>query len=252
MFISVLKRPNDKSRGVFLMSMIRNLFQIVFLFIFSISLNADETQKQPLSEIIEELESKITKQIDPRLFEAARTNDTGTIMGLVVEGIDIHMRDADGMTAAHHAAKHGNLEALEYLVMELGISLLARDGKGRTVLGIARTTLPTDEVLRLRQNYHKVLPLFEASQTNDVKSLKIAEVEGVVDMYMLDTEGMNAAHHAARRGNLEALEYLIMELGISLLARDGKGRTVLDYARLTLPAYELHRLIRSEKTTCYG
>jgi ankyrin repeat protein len=83
---------------------------------------------------------------DPQLLQAVRWLTTlrtiadesqlAALEQMLVDGVDIDARDAEGRTMLHWAAQQGNREAAEWL-LEHGASLGARDASGRTPQQVA-------------------------------------------------------------------------------------------------------------------
>jgi len=80
---------------------------------------------------------EIFKIEDP--IEAARENEYAALVRLKSEGKDILCADKDGMTALHYAAKHTNLDMIEFLLETNSDSdfIDAVDNSGRTALMVS-------------------------------------------------------------------------------------------------------------------
>ena len=88
----------------------------------------------PASDITEvHASSEVVVSADaPRLLFAAAENDIDELIKLSASGEDLTHGDYDKRTACHLAASNGHVEALKYILMQLGFVLWAKDRVGNT------------------------------------------------------------------------------------------------------------------------
>ena len=106
----------------------------------------------------------------------------GRTDSLTQRDIDVHKRDKDGCTAAHHAAAEGDKEALLAL-LDSGCEINATDRCNMT-------------------------PLMHAAGKGQAECAQLLIQRGA-DVNKRDKDGRTAAHWAARRGDREALLALL-------------------------------------------
>lgn len=73
---------------------------------------------------------------DKYLFEAAKAGDLELITQLLEKGVDINVKDGRGKTVLHYAAGNGNLELVQWLI-EHGADVNAKDDKGKSAMHYA-------------------------------------------------------------------------------------------------------------------
>jgi ankyrin repeat protein len=75
------------------------------------------------------------KELNHQLIDAAERNDVDVVKLLLEErGADITVKDNDGWTVLHWAARNGQWEVVKWLVEERGADITANDNDGWTVL----------------------------------------------------------------------------------------------------------------------
>ena len=73
----------------------------------------------------------------PTLLDVTREGDAAAATALIKEGADVRARKADGTTALHWAAHHGELELVKRLI-KAGADVNARNDYGSTPLQVRR------------------------------------------------------------------------------------------------------------------
>ncbi len=117
----------------------------------------------------------------------------------------VNQKDARGLTALHHAAERGSIEAVLFLIKHGG-KLHARDHYGRTSLHCA-------------------------AMKGHVRLIHALSSVGVRDLAC--HAGKTALHYAALSGNSHTVRVLL-QIGASLSLRDRKGRNAFDCALRSL------------------
>ncbi|WP_252180402.1 ankyrin repeat domain-containing protein [Endozoicomonas sp. 4G] len=167
------------------------------------------------------------------------------------DGSPIH----NGVTAMHLAAKYGNIEAIRFLNQVAGISLEIETARGETPLHSATHSGQVETVKWLKitgvnlapANKKGVTPLFMAAAINSPELIELLGQEGkpehLTEIIGLTAERFGVAsfssideplsltplHFAALKGNLEAVQALVMKCGAKLDTRSS-GLTALDFA----------------------
>ncbi|MBI4520284.1 MAG: ankyrin repeat domain-containing protein [Gemmatimonadetes bacterium] len=130
---------------------------------------------------------------DSPVADAAMRRDVESVRSLVRQGADVNAAQADGMTALHWAAAHGDAE-LANLLIQAGANLEA--------------------VTRLGSH----TPLHVATRGTDVAVIR-ALLDAGANPNATTTTGVTPLHHAARAGSAEAVSALL-ERGASVDARE--------------------------------
>lgn len=133
------------------------------------------------------------------IFEAALHNDHEAVR-LFVEGVPVASRNHENQTAAHIAAKNGNIVILKYLL-----------GKDPTLVHVKDT-------------WDKTI-LHYAVEKGSVELVKFLVDECNADIYEPCEQRHNntAIHMAAHGGNLEVLKYFIEDKGADIDVKNAYG-----------------------------
>eukprot|EP00931_Biecheleriopsis_adriatica_P107128 TRINITY_DN81462_c0_g1_i1.p1 TRINITY_DN81462_c0_g1~~TRINITY_DN81462_c0_g1_i1.p1 ORF type:complete len:239 (-),score=58.35 TRINITY_DN81462_c0_g1_i1:51-767(-) len=113
--------------------------------------------------------------------------------------------DPEGMTAVHQATLGGHVDIIKELC-RFKADPSAREGRGLTAVHLAA----------------------DAGQVAVLQCL--SQVPGV-DLLETDLDGCSAVQRAARRGQVEVLDWL-QDQGVDLLAPGGNGKTAMHYAAM--------------------
>ena len=165
-----------------------------------------------------------------RLIGAASDGDKKAIQALLKEGVDVNVRDWDGLTALIPAASSGNLEICKLLVKG-GIDVNAKDKDGITALMEASIMGNTKVVEFLLSKGADV----NAAASSEVTALWLAASEGRSEvMKILFKKGADATN--ARVDGITAL--MTASVGghsdaVSILLQNGADPTVTDNDGLT-------------------
>jgi ankyrin repeat protein len=144
------------------------------------------------------------------LMLAIQNKDLVTAQWLVQTAkVKLEVVDEDGGNALHHAARNAGLEAVQWLV-GLGLD----------------PNLPTKA---------GITPLMLAIQNKDLVTAQWLVQTAKVKLDVLNQNGDNALHHAARYAGLEAVQWLV-ELGLdpNLPIKDGRTPLMLALANKDL------------------
>ena len=148
------------------------------------------------------------------------------------ENLDLNARDADGMTALHHAFINGYTKVVDALPREHfeKFDVNVRDAKGRTVL-------------------HYVVLLNNLDRATDVVGHLLEHPK--LDVNVRDAKGFTAMHHAVLLNNLDratdVIERLLAHPKIKVNIRRSDGRTPAQLARDT-GRFHLTKLIWEHPT----
>ena len=84
-------------------------------------------------------EGKAMKSMDSynNIHEAAEAGDLFAIENFMRDGQDPNMLDQYGMTALHYAAANGHIEVVEWLIVNGGAFMNAKNSQGATPLAVA-------------------------------------------------------------------------------------------------------------------
>ena len=143
------------------------------------------------------------------LFKAVEANDIAAIQRLVRNGQSINMRDGQGRTALHHAAKSA-LPRVSALLLALGADVKIRDASGARPFDT--TNISQQKLHRVRQVYQR-LKTHNFERNNELpRSLSAAaerlELDGIVKITsVIGSEALEGMRGGARRcvADIEAL-----------------------------------------------
>ncbi|MDF2939803.1 MAG: serine/threonine-protein phosphatase 6 regulatory ankyrin repeat subunit [Gammaproteobacteria bacterium] len=169
------------------------------------------------------------------LHLAAARNHTAVIQKLHDLGMDLQLKDNNGLTALHHAADYGYVDAIDKL-LQLHADIHAEDNFSTTALHHAATKGHISAIDRLVSAGANI----SAKDKNGLSSLHYAAEEGELaaikklvamgaNIEDKDNEGLSALHHAATHGHVDAINKLL-ELGADIHAKDKLGASPLHYA----------------------
>lgn len=163
-----------------------------------------------------------------RFIGAASDGDIKGIETLLKEGIEVHVRDWDELTALIPAASSGHLEMCKLLVKE-GIDVNAKDKDGITAL-MEASIMGHDKIVEFLIDEGADV---NAVASSDVSALWLAASEGRVDVLRIltknnadatntRTDGISALMTASSGGHSESIE-ILLENGADPTAADNDG-----------------------------
>ena len=150
------------------------------------------------------------------LMEAMMNGDAATAARLIAEGADTRIRDADGRTALHLAARAGFFTGVRLLV-EAGTDLNIRDFDGNTALSVM--TYRTCGV--------------DAARRKELQAVARLLIEGKMNLELKNCDGNTAVMEAARFAFPELVR-LLVEAGSDLKATNRQKENVLDVAAVAV------------------
>jgi ankyrin repeat protein len=139
----------------------------------------------------------------PHLLDAAQQDDARAALALIRQGVDVRAQRADGTTALHWAAHHGQIELARRLI-KAGADVNARNDYGST-------------------------PLQEAAIRGDAALLGLL-VKAGADPDTANDEGETALMTVARTGNVAAAQVLIKAGADVNAVESWRGQTALMWA----------------------
>lgn len=140
------------------------------------------------------------------LFLAILLNEKDLALALIRRGADLHERDAEDRTFLHRM--HASMPGVK-LLLDLGLDVNARDGRGRTALSTAVEDLVIPEILKLL-------------------------LEKGADPNLADHRGVTPLMRAAERSRIMAafdpsIMAMLLAAGADPHTRDAGGRTALHW-----------------------
>ena len=139
---------------------------------------------------------------DTALHKAARGGHLQVIQVLVSSGADVNMKNKFGNTALHIAAHEGHLQVVQHLLSS-GADVNMKDNDGDTALHMA-------------------------ARGGQLQVIQVLVSSGA-DVNMKDNDGDTALHTAAREGNLQVIQVLVSS-GADVDMKDKFGNTALHMA----------------------
>ena len=137
------------------------------------------------------------------LADAVKQHDLDTVRALLQQHVDVNASEADGSTALHWAAHHGNFDAVD---------LLLRAGADAAV-----------------GNYYGVTPLALAAANGDAAVVERL-LEGGADLNAALAGGETSLMTAARAGRIDAVRVLLAHGADVNAQEDTRGQTALMWA----------------------
>ncbi len=201
----------------------------------------------------------------PDIHFAAFAGNQDIIQYLISHSVDINLQEQDeNMTPIHIAVKVGNKSAVDVL-LEKEVNLSIKDRNGNTPLHIAMLQKNLDiiillynknanlfvknnagqtpwdlanELIRLAISSYLTshtdkmnTEIFAAAKNNVFSAVKLFTESGANITVKSPEDNLTLLHIAAKNGNHEILEYLILK-GSDVKELDPNGLTILDYAIL--------------------
>jgi ankyrin repeat protein len=155
------------------------------------------------------------------IFEAALHNDHEAVR-LFVEGVPVDSVNADNQTAAHIAAKNGNLAILKYLLGKKPTLVHTKDAQDQTVLHLAVEKGSRELVQFLvddckanmyepcEQRFNNT-PIHMAAHEGNLEVLKFFVEDKKADMNVKNGYGEPPAFSAAEKSRVDIIEYLLKQ-----------------------------------------
>ena len=164
------------------------------------------------------------------LHESCIRGNSKLLKSLLANVKNINEEDINGFSAAHVAAKFGQLECLQILY-ENDIDLGKVDKNGKTLCHLAAEFNHPNIIqfcsdigisLEIKCNSGKT-PLHYASEFGSLEALKVI---ALIDISLADNNGNTAAHLAVQNDRLNCLKYLV-RLGLPVnIIKNKMGRNV--------------------------
>ena len=157
--------------------------------------------------------------------DAAMRRDNAAVRSLVQEGANVNAAQADGATALHWAAYHGNA-ALAELLLEAGADASAANRNGSTPMWLAANqgnTTVIETLLSGGAGANEALPLGRrplmlAARAGSVDAVRVLLEDGADPNAGEDERGTTALMQAADQGHADVMALLI-EHGADVAAR---------------------------------
>jgi serine/threonine-protein phosphatase 6 regulatory ankyrin repeat subunit B len=171
---------------------------------------------------------------------------------LVGHGVDVNVVDKIGNNALHCAAGRGHVDVIRWLLENNGVGVGVVDNAGRTALSYAAqggnvevigcllgfgananaAAESGDTPLIFAASYPACsddAPLEAGHRHGRLGAMERLVTKGGADVNAIGEKGMTALHHAAERGSVYAVRWLLQQ-GSNVHATDENGRTVLHCA----------------------
>ena len=117
--------------------------------------NRGSGSKEPLTDVNTRRSARKLTGGEERLLMAAQQNNVAEAEDLILEvGVNVDVKNPDGMTALMVASWFGNTKMVDYLVNHTKANLDIPDQDGKTALGIAKDNGHTEIVRILERKYH--------------------------------------------------------------------------------------------------
>ena len=181
-----------------------------------------------VSQLSNDLSTLMEMAIPPResemfdlLVDAIKSEQIEFVKLLISQGIDVNVRDGDGVTPLHVASRYPfTFGMLKYLV-SLGADVNARDNSNRT---------PLHEVIQHNYDHVKVLQYL---------------ISKGADINARDNSGRTLLHYAGEYDypNADVVRYLVEQHGADINVRDNNGKTPLHYVAGHNPNVEVAKYL---------
>lgn len=173
------------------------------------------------------------------LHQCARNGDTRS-MDILLRSITgnvkkkINMRDEEGVTAMHYAARYNQYDIVKIL-QSYGADINCLDEEGLTPLHYAarykrERQRRGSEALLDNQEASTIPPSLSAEELASSDQVTTFLVKNGADLNRGDKYGLTPLHYAAMRGNELATKELLQFRGINFEAEDKQGMTALHMA----------------------
>lgn len=169
---------------------------------------------------------------------AAMFDNIKALLFCLDQGVDVNLRDADDLTPLHHAAKHGQLNALIVLLSVATIDVNSATRRGRTPLHLAARHAKFDAVRILladdRVDVNAAAdggpPLAFAIRKCDREFVQILLGRPEIDIRVTTEAGMAPVHLAVEMGRMDILAMLLQHPGVDVNAQTSAGLSVVHIA----------------------
>ncbi|XP_065660704.1 L-asparaginase isoform X1 [Hydra vulgaris] len=186
---------------------------------------------------------------------AAKAGDLETIKQLISQGANLNEpSDYDGKTSLHLASAEGHINVVTELLKN-GSSVYVRDRRGRTPLfdAIRNKQYKVVKVLLSvgakfdHDDIEVTRELCIAANENDVERLRLWNC-ACVDMNQVDLDGRTPLHVAVLKHSIDAIRFLVFDVGVNSNKKDIYGRTPLESAIKLNYTDIINMLIRAPNT----
>lgn len=176
---------------------------------------------------------------DTPLHVAIKSGSPAAIVNFLLKDChcDINLKNNDGDTALHLAAKTSSANIVQTLLNVKDVNVYVRDKKGKTVLhnavlsekiDIVDMLLHKDNTFVYLKDENNQTPLHYAAQTNNLIIINQLLNAGA-NINRADNKGQTPLHIAIELGNVKVIEFLIKK-GASFEAKDSTGLSPIDKA----------------------
>lgn len=176
--------------------------------------------------------------MSPKIFEAVKNNDWDGIARLIENGIDINIRDKEGMTALIYASWNGKTEIVKKLLHN-GADVNSADNLGWTALMLASAggyasiiemLILSGADIHAKSHENATALMYAANSDQDHPGcIKLLTNHGAL-INEVESINYSALTFAAMRGNLQAAVVLI-ESGADININYGKHSNPLATAK---------------------
>ncbi|XP_067685768.1 ankyrin-3-like [Haliotis asinina] len=155
-----------------------------------------EITNRILMQNIVDINSKGDEGMTPVLM-AASEGEREVFDFLVTQGADLLVTDEDGQTILHHACYGGNMEIVNYILIQNIVDINSKDDNGVTAVLVA-ASLGNREVFDFL-------------------------VRQGADILVADDDGQNILHLACQKGNVEMVKYILTKKRLGINTKGSRG-----------------------------
>jgi ankyrin repeat protein len=202
-----------------------------------------ECIQQGKVETFEYLMKQTTNSVDTKLVDksgnnvmhyAAGKGSLSVLKELVDKGVNYNLQNHDGQTPMDFASKHGNVEAIKYLIDDLHATYNNNifNAAEKGYIGLVRYLVEFKGAsVSAKDKDDRTPPFYAATGANQkgghLNVLRYFLDEKKADTRQKDKKGYTLLHAAVRSGPLDVVKYLVEEKRLDVNAKDKSGFTVL-------------------------
>lgn len=194
-----------------------------------------------------------TKEKDQAVLDAVKKGDLVAVQWLIAHGASLSATDKSKMTPMLLAASSGNIQLIDYFLIQEPSPIHDKDSEEDNLLFVAIKNRQTDLVKHLLasglfsledKNSKGKTPLLVAAEVNSDELVEFFHQQGC-SLESRDEEGNTAFHLLVAKGNLgNAMSYLHTHSPTLILEKNNKNETPLHTAIMLKRAEETEAMLR--------